>query len=116
MITGGRAVITEGSPGAELFDWERASPDEDRRLAHALPHALGGQVLGLVVVPDVPAALRQRGVEDRALVAAVGLCTDEGSLSFVHVFCFCIWIFHINENWRGRMTECPRLSRPGSAR
>jgi hypothetical protein len=44
-------------------------------------------------------------------VRVVGLCTYEGSLSFVTVIYFYIGIIHTNENGGGTMTEDTRLSR-----
>jgi hypothetical protein len=47
--------------------------------------------------------------EDRHHVRR-GLCTYEGSLSFVTVIYFSIWSIHTNETGGGAMTEGPRLS------
>ena len=46
------------------------------------------------------------------LVDARLACTDEGALSSVTAMRYPIWILHANGNWRGRMTEVPRPSRP----
>ena len=46
----------------------------------------------------------------------LGLCADEGRLSFATVTRFSVGILRTNENAGGRMPEGPRLSRPRPAR
>jgi hypothetical protein len=62
--------------------------------------------------PDLHAAVRPRLEPRGAALARVGLCLDEGLLSFVTFICCPYRDSPYKRELGGRMTKFPRLSRP----